>query len=324
MQAAPSPQVIEEAIRWMVTLQSGHASPEDYEACERWQEAHPLHQLAWDRLGQLDQQVRQIPAPLARATLHDERRMSQRMNNMLQRRQVLKLAVLVGGSAGLLGLGYQKLPWRPMLADYTTAVGESRHVALMDATDIHLNTASALDVDYDASVRLLRFYQGEILLTTGHQQAFAQHNFIVETSHGQIRALGTRFLVRDHENGILVSVFDGAVEVAAGWGKRIVQAGYSLVFSRQQLGPLLEASRDSLAWLNGVIVARNMKLISLLQELERYRHGTIRCGAEVAELRISGVFPVHDIDKALDAVADTLGLEIKRSWFYRTLLDRVR
>ncbi|MGY1487956.1 FecR domain-containing protein [Methylobacillus pratensis] len=314
----PTPHVVEEAIRWMVLLQSGQASAEDYDACMRWRQADAQHQTAWDRLGAVNQQVQQIPPKVAHVTLHDEGGTQQRIKAMMQRRQALKLVVLVGGTAGLFGLGYQKLPWRPLLADYATGVGETRQLALSDGSDIRLNTASALDVDYDANLRLLRFYRGEILFTTGHAHGSSDRPFIVDTGHGRVRALGTRFLLREQEDGIMVSVFEGAVEVAAAGGKATVPAGQALFFTRQYLGVAQAVNADSIAWINGVVVARNMPLGALLKELERYRHGAIKCAPEVAEVRISGVFPLNDIDKALEAVSDTLGLAVRRSWFYWT------
>ena len=46
----PSPAVVQQAIAWMVRLQSGSASPGAWDECLRWREAAPEHAMAWERL----------------------------------------------------------------------------------------------------------------------------------------------------------------------------------------------------------------------------------------------------------------------------------
>ncbi|WP_025869753.1 FecR domain-containing protein [Methylobacillus glycogenes] len=322
----PDQRVVEEAIAWMVTLQSGHASTEDHAACLRWQAQHPQHKLAWERLRDLSQPMQQVaPAPaikhLAMQTLADNARTEQKVQALMQRRQALKLLLLVSGSAGLLGLGYKQLPWQPMLAQYTTRVGQNKRVMLADGTELLLNTATALDSDFDASTRRLRFYHGEVLLTTGHespaQQANTAHRpFIVETAQGSLRALGTRFLVRQREQGIGLAVFEGAVEVNNGAQRQIVQAGQQLEFSRASIGAVQSLNPDASAWVDGLLIARAMPLGQFLQELNRYRRGHISCDPALAQLTISGVFPLQQPERVLQAVQETLPVRVVQYWHY--------
>ena len=54
------------------------------------------------------------------------------------------------------------------------------------------------------------------------------------------------------------------------------------------------------------------RLGDLVHELGRYRRGHLGVAPEVADLRITGSFPLHDTDKALSALLPTLPVQIER------------
>ncbi|MBR8657942.1 iron dicitrate transport regulator FecR, partial [Achromobacter sp. Marseille-Q0513] len=58
-------------------------------------------------------------------------------------------------------------------------------------------------------------------------------------------------------------------------------------------------SEDAASWSRGVLVADAWRLDDFLAELGRYRPGLLRCDPAVADLRVSGVFPLRDTDRAL-------------------------
>jgi len=47
-----------------------------------------------------------------------------------------------------------------------------------------------------------------------------------------------------------------------------------------------------------------------LAELQRYRPGVLSCSDDVAGLRLAGVYPLDDTDRALMAIAEALQLRI--------------
>ena len=116
------------------------------------------------------------------------------------------------GGAGLAGwrhpsLRQELLAWN---ADYRTATGEIREIVLADGTRAWLGAASALDVNYGLELRLLRLLAGEVHIETAPD---AQRAFVVDTPHGRLRALGTRFNVKLTQHGSLLAVYQGAVEI---------------------------------------------------------------------------------------------------------------
>lgn len=312
----PDQHVVEEAIAWMVRMQSGTASLEEQADCQRWQAQHPHHALAWERLRGLAQPAQQLASGVAMQTLGNASRTAQQVQALMQRRQTLKMLLLVAGSASVLGLGYRQLPWRPMLAEYTTRVGQHQRVMLADATEVMLNTASAMDSEYDASTRRLRFYHGEILLTSGHEPAGVNRPLIVETPHGSLRALGTRFMVRQREHGIRLTVLAGGVEINNGLQQQIIESGQQVDFSRDRIGSTHALDADASAWLDGLLIARSMPLPEFLQELNRYRRGHISCDPALHKMTISGVFPLAQPERVLEAVQDTLPVRLVHYWQY--------
>jgi len=55
-----------------------------------------------------------------------------------------------------------------------------------------------------------------------------------------------------------------------------------------------------------------MRLADFLAELGRYRRGQLNCDPKVADLLISGTYPVDDSERVLDLLAVSLPVRIKR------------
>jgi transmembrane sensor len=53
-----------------------------------------------------------------------------------------------------------------------------------------------------------------------------------------------------------------------------------------------------------------MRLGDFVSELRRYRAGHLSCDEVVADLRLSGTFPLVDTNRVLDTVARTLPVEV--------------
>jgi transmembrane sensor len=69
----PPPLLDRTALRaatpWLAQLHSGRAGPEDRAACERWRQAAPAHEQAWQRAMQPQQQLGGLPPEVARQVL---------------------------------------------------------------------------------------------------------------------------------------------------------------------------------------------------------------------------------------------------------------
>lgn len=299
------PTAAETAIRWMVRLQSGHATPLDHQACLRWQRERPENAQAWAAIDAFSQQLKALPSSLVHGTLAVPTRP--------RRRAVFKSVLLLGGTAGL-GLAVSTDGgWQALAADHRTGVGERRRVALADGSVLQLNTATALDVRLDARERCVTVRSGEALVDCApDREASPARPFLVRTAEGEVRARGGRFIVRRFAGRTSVQALTGGLDVRPhapkdqGSAHVHLAPGQQWLFDSHGTGTVGAADADAAAWTGGVVVARAMRLAALAAELARYRRGWLRCEQAVAELRISGVFPVDDIGRVLAALQRTL------------------
>jgi transmembrane sensor len=299
-----SAHVLDAAIAWQLTLDS--SSPLEREEFTKWHAANEEHARAWRQLGMLDQRFSVANGPARNALLQSREGI---------RRRVRKLGSGLASVVAVMGLalfaGDRYLPVDYWLADQRTATGEQRTLHLADGTVLSLNTHSAVDVRFDDKRRLIVLQEGEILVETGHGDA---RPFIVETREGSMRALGTRFLVKREEQGTRLSVLQSAVAAHAESNpeEQILREGQQVLMRSDGLDPILALNPGVDAWTRGMLVVDNARLGDLVHELSRYRRGHLGVAAEVADLRITGSFPLHDTDKALSALLPTLPVQIEQ------------
>ncbi|MEG1113812.1 MAG: FecR domain-containing protein [Janthinobacterium sp.] len=307
MSAAIDARAAREAAHWMMRLQGGELDTAAQQGLARWRAAHPDHETAWQRAEQVCRTFGMLPSPLAMPVLDRPA--------AAERRAALKtLAVLiVAGPAGWAMLGVA--PWQAWTADLRTATGEIRHLTLPDGSDLSLNTASAADIVFGASLRLVHLRAGEIHVATRPDRR--QRPFLVRTSNGSIRAIGTRFTVRQ-EDRLLgarthVAVSQGAVEVRPADGTPvIVQAGWQASFDETAASAPQPLEPHAAAWIKGLLYADDTPLADVLAQLARYRHGMVRCDPAVARLRVSGVYQLRDTQVLLDLLQASLPIRVRR------------
>jgi len=311
------PRLVDQAIQWMIKLRFNVADDASTAAFERWLHTSAEHQQVWQRVATMNDEFSHLPAQVGRHALHGARR-------RISRREGLKLLGLVAGAAGLTWFGRDYTPLPALMADYRTATGERRWVALNDGSRIQLNSASALDTAFTQERRLVQLRQGEILVNP----VADTRPFWVQTRDGYLRALGTRFLVREEPQGTMLAVQQGTVAVfadnhAAG-ARQVINPGEQVLFDRSGIRSLASNGLDPWAWSDGVISARDMRLDAFLAELGRYRNGLLRCSEAVAGLRVSGTYQLDDTDEVLGLVAHSLKLDVTyRSRYWVTVTARV-
>lgn len=319
--AALSPAVAQRALEWLVELQGDPVAPETVREWASWRAAHPDHERAWRRI----ESVQGTLQPLAGAANAAIAQAALAAPASAQRRRALKaMSALAITSGAAWGVGHVA-PWREWTSDHRTAVGERRNLTLPDGTRLVLNTESAIDVRYTAARRRVALIAGEILVATAHEAGAAARPFLVETAHGTARALGTEYTVRLLGASTEVSVFQGAVQIEPRDDTEhglTLQAGLRAQYWARGIEQPAVAEENQIAWKDGFIVARGMRLDDFIVELGRYCRDTLSCDAAVASLRLSGSFPVNNVDKVLAALSATLDIRVEsetRLWRGRRL-----
>ena len=298
-----STQVAEQAVHWLMEMQQGALNPRQQAAWQHWLNAHSEHQRAWDHIQRVNQRLRGMPSPLAHAALNAPKSSS--------RRQAMKLLLILGaGSAAAWSLRQQHiLP--PLSADYRSPVGQRRKVQLADGSQLQLNTGSAVDVHFDGRQRLIRLLEGEILLTANAGSTPLQ----VLTGQGLLSSQAARLNVRQFNDHTQLAVFDGRVEVMPNTYSGLpltVDAARQVNFTRKGWDTPRATDANSGAWADGMLIAAHMRLGDFLEELGRYRRGQLHCDAKVADLLISGTYPLDDSERILDLLEISLPVKVKR------------
>ncbi|SCZ24709.1 FecR family protein [Pseudomonas sp. LAIL14HWK12:I2] len=290
-----SAQVAEQAVHWLLEMQQGQLSPRQQQAWQQWIDAHSEHRRAWEHIQRVNSRLRGLSSPLAHAALNAPKSGS--------RRQALKLLLILGaGSAVTWGMREHN-PLPSLLADYRSPIGQRRKISLGADGQLQLNTASAADVRGDGLIRLL---EGEMLLT-------ATQSFDVQTAQGVLKTQGARINVRQFADRTQVALFEGRVELnVPSRAPMLLPVARQLSFSTTSISDAKPLDANSGAWADGMLVAAHMRLGDFLDELGRYRRGQLHCDAKVADLLISGTYPLDDSERILDLLEISLPVKVKR------------
>ncbi|MBB4816820.1 transmembrane sensor [Pseudomonas alcaligenes] len=294
-----APAIAAQAVQWLVELQGGTPSRQRQDAWQRWRAADPEHERAWQRIESVNQGLRGLNTPSALAALDAPSSRSRR-----DALKLLTLLVIAGG--GTLAVR-ESDPLLALRADQSTAVGERRNLTLADGSTLSLNTDSALDIRFDARQRLLHLRQGEMLVEAVDEARPLR----VETPQGLILLHGGRLAVRLQESRSQVSLFTGDAQVFSQGQRLALQPGQRLNLDARGSGAAQVADENSVAWINGMLVASAMRLGDFLAELGRYRHGRIGCDPAIADLRLSGTYPLDHTDSILAMLPRTLPVEVR-------------
>ncbi|SAI69488.1 regulator of iron dicitrate transport [Bordetella ansorpii] len=302
--ALPPQALLEEAADWAVRLRfeaPGDAERQDF-AC--WLARSEAHAQAWARAQSVLGVFDQVPASVAGRALR---------GTTLQRRGRRALLTLGLAAGPLAWLAWRETPWQAWTAQVTTRTGQRRDLHLDDGTLLTLNSGTAIDVIYTANERRVVLQSGEILVATARETSAHYRPFIVQTPQGESQALGTRFTVRLLDDRTRVAVYEHAVRVRPTAGQALrLEAGQQAEFDRRDVRAPSAADEGALAWRHGMLLARDMRMDALVEELGRYRPGVLRCDPDVAALRVSGALSLDDTDAALAALQAQLPVRVRR------------
>lgn len=312
------------AADWLTLLMSQEAGDAEKRRWRQWREAHADHEAAWQHVEAVTGRMKSLGAGPAYAALSSPGASDRPLT--AARRQATRLLLWGGLATGAGLLASRTTAWQSTMADCRSATGELREFTLQDGTHLTLNTASAVDLRFDATARRILLVEGEIMVATRHDATSAAdpRPLLVETTEGSLRSLGTRFSVRQLPGRTGVTVLESAVDVSprAGLGaSRVLRAGEQTQFSRDTIESPRPADEQADAWVRGQLVADEVRLAEFLAELERYRQGILRVDPRVASLRLSGVFLLADTDRILATLPSVLPVRVAwRTRYWATVL----
>jgi transmembrane sensor len=324
----------EQAIAWLVRLNSGEATGEDWRGLEAWLAADPANLAEYARIEALWAELDDRAAPL-RAGLADAEAPGSNVVAFTPRPRkaarkprpawsaaaaAAALALAVGG-VGLIGY----LRARP--ATYQTAPGQTEQIALADGTKIALNGGSTIAVGLDARARRVSMGDAEAAFDVTKDP---RRPFLIAAGDARIRVVGTAFDVVHQGERLVVTVRRGVVEVGrARPGGQVadvirVPAGYQLVRDDDRAPTQVTAvdPDEAFAWRQGRLICRDESLGQVVGALNRAFPVPIETRGAAAELRFSGVLVLDDEDAVVRRLQAFLPIEADRSHDRIALVSR--
>ncbi|EPF88114.1 sensor [Acinetobacter gyllenbergii] len=302
-------QILTEAAEWILKIQTAELTETEQCELEHWKAQSAAHQMAWAKAERLLTSLDYFP--------ENGQAVIQAGNHAAQFKWSKQL--LLACFACLGGLVAWQSDYKYLwLADYSTAKGEQKIVKLEDGTQLQLNTDTALDIRYTSQQRTLHLHYGEIQIHTAHEQQ-GYRPFFVETQSAHLQALGTVFNVQylqNQQQQTCLGVIESAVKVTLNQSQKmtVVQAGEQLCFDDTNFNALGPLDSNVFAWKNQMIMAFDMPLAQLFQEIGRYRHQYIDIDPQLRELKVSGSFPVNNVTDLQAALELSYPIKMDRSF----------
>lgn len=295
-------RLLAQAFDWQLALQETPDDTELREAYAQWRTATSRHADAAARAEHLWRVSAALePAAASVVLLRPPRRWRYRY------------AALAACAAVLLAAVALPELWLMGQADYRTLTGERREIALPDGSQLHLDSRSAVALDYSAERRRVRVLDGHAWFEVADDPT---RPFSVEAGPVRTTDIGTAFEVGRDGDRVVVAVENGAVRVEAG-GELLAElsAGELLAVGEaarptavRTIAPQLVAS-----WRRGQLVVDDQSVATVAERLRAYTRGMIVVTDErLARQHVSGSYSLDDPDAALAAVVQPHGGRVQR------------
>lgn len=311
--------VSEQAIDWMVRLRADTPTAALQERFNAWLSMDPAHAQAWaqlqERLGGSFNTVRALDRRLPGQTEHARQLLLQPHRSRRDALRVIAGLSLIGGG---LWLGARSPLGDSLFADLHTGRGQHKDFSLADGSRLSLNADSAVDLHFDDQQRLIILRHGELVIQVA---ADPRRPLRVRTAQGEVRALGTRFLVAQEQDASRVVVLEHSVQASLFDGtRRNVREGESALLYARRIEPVTGDQRYRADWLSGRLNVLDEPLEKVVDALRPYSRGFVRVSPEIRDLRVQGVFPLNDPDRAFNALAETLPIRVDHYSPWLTLI----
>jgi transmembrane sensor len=308
---APSPQIRADAAAWLARLHAENRDAADEAGFRAWLNADPSHAQAFEAvdrmwsdvggLGNLKTVRTDLRLGLAREPMVEPARPSRR---------------LLLASVGLLAVtGGSALFWRSASAKvYETEVGEQKHVALDDGSQLFLDAKTRIAVSFSETERTVDLQYGRANFRVVPD---SKRPFIVEAAEQRIVASRCNFDVRCEDGEVQVVLIHGEAAVkpasaAATTQGETLRSGERLVASNDVEKRDKPDLTRVLAWQTGYENFDRENLADAVEEMNRYSTQRVAVDPSVASLKVSGVYRVGDNAAFARSLAKLLPIAVQQ------------
>jgi transmembrane sensor len=302
-------ELTSQALAWLTRVSLGNATEDDLASLRRWRDETPAHAVALARAGRL---WRDLGPPVAA--------LAQSGAGLAPPRRPARRAFLVGGMAAAAGAAavvamHPPLGLWPSIAeldaDYRTATGEQRHLALSAGLSIEMNTRTSLALRPAAggggAVELIAGEAAVSVAEAGPQP------FVVLAAGGRTTARRATVNLRREGAAVCVTCIDGEVTVEQGGRVLTVGPARQLSYGAKGLGEVAAADPTVVvAWRDGMLVFHDTALAQVIDEVNRYRPGRIVLVDQVLGRRlVSARFEIARLDRVIWQIQHVFNAPVK-------------
>lgn len=281
-------RLAEEAATWFVRMRSPVVEAHEQQHFQRWLSASDQHRREYGHFEQLWGALDGMPHPRP------------------------KRKRLAGGALAIIAALALGVVYNTQVVDRPehTKIGEVRHLVLEDGSQVELDAASELRIDYTPWRRRIELLHGQALFKV----APGWRPFEVRAADGTLRDIGTTFNVLEDQGKVTVSVEEGAVEISLANGrKRRLDGGERASYQNAEIAPSRAIAPASVGvWQQARWVFENASLGEVVREINRQHARPVSlAGSGLEDYRVSGVFDRTDRAGLLKALAVVLPIRLE-------------
>ena len=309
-------QIAAKAAEWLVLLDEADEALKQQFAL--WLALDPRHQAAVDRMQHLISNVEALATDYINNDI-PKAILSQGLQSSKQPSLLSKAKPLLGGifivSIGLTAaLQYAGLSY--WLADTRNSSQSWQQEKLSDNSQIKISGKAAYNVKFDHEKRIIELIQGNILVDVAKDP---QRPFIVKTAYGEIKALGTRFIISQQSQQTTLTMLESKVEVKTA---DLINQPYLVVGGQQikinkngmiekpsvPISPKLYES----AWDRQILLVNGEPLVEVLDNLSIYYEGKISFDREqLKNYRVTATLPLQNIEYTIALLSKEFNLNME-------------
>lgn len=313
-----------EASGWIVRIKAHDATAADREAFEAWRNADPANAAAYAKMERTWGLVASMQHLKGRAAAND---------TAPPRNTWTRPAIAIAASM-VLAIGalywFTRSPASLPGQHYVTAPAEIRTITLADGSTITLSGAGEASIAIGNDERRVQLNAGYALFDVQHDES---RPFIVETPQGEIRVLGTEFVVRITGDKVRTTVLRGSVSgvadrqgVFGGQSEAVTARVNEEIVLSDGAAELVEISAEAiprrLAWRDNMLAFDGETLNEAIAEVSRQTGWSFElANPDLGAERVGG-YVRADPEAFIELLSTSLNLEARREGERRVVLAR--
>lgn len=347
--------VLMQAAEWYAMTLDDEIGDADLDALDAWLAADPRHARAFDLTARTALQLSEgalfarlknpaenaVPATLDVANDGRDPLAHLAPPRIGGGRTMSRRALIWGGAAALaaslaLAIGLDLFGSAPAGSPVSTAVAETRVLALADGSRVTLGPASRIATRIDAGERTVTLLAGEAFFEVAHDRARPFH---VEAGDTRIQVVGTKFDVSRSGGRVHVSVLEGVVKVResapllAAASVQTLRAGQGIetpdspasFFSAAPPAPIAAEHVPAGEWRSGRRTYIDARLGEVIADLNRYyAPGVTLADPSLGDLRVAMELRPGDTDAFFGALQLVAPVRARKGGTGNVVIERVR